>query len=84
MSDKNSQNWNEILQLALPYMIAAPSGRIEVRINNGGLQHRDVPQDIKDLFRTAWREQYPMMCNGLVRRVCNIAQGKLKSSRLVR
>lgn len=71
--DNNIQLWWQTLEsIALNLLGDEKTGCIQLIINQGGLQNRYVPRELKDQFRQIWRGK------PTTRIECHVAERKLK------
>lgn len=71
----HTNDWINALNRIAPIALGKPTGTLDIFVNQGGIQNRNVPKEDKFLFKETFR------LSGFTqtRRIrCHIAEGKLK------
>jgi hypothetical protein len=72
------KTWLVVLEAAAMCVIGGKqTGCAVILINQGGIQNRVVPKEIKNQFKSILRQYWPGLHTTTL--ICNIAEGKLRS-----
>lgn len=79
MKTEQRDTWMMLLeQAACVELNGATTGTATLIVNQGGIQNRSVPAEIKQPFGKAWRADRPDAARKMNRIVCHVAENKLR------
>lgn len=84
-SDASPRQMFELMEkAAVAALDGEVTGRVELITNQGGIQNRNVPPDVKKAFGKIWRATLPKIASETKRIVCHVAEKKLIGQKFIR